>query len=198
MTRKSSANGSLRKILMTAAVIGVGGSLAGIGAYSAFTATTTNSGNTISAGTVSISDSDGGSAQLYNLSAQAPGSPQAKCIRVTYGGSITASAVKLYVDSVANGVNYSLTVERGSGITAPAADMNCTGFTSSSTVFNNTLNNFPTSYATGIDESSATTWSTSATVDYRFTISVVDDSTPNAHTSSNSTGAHTFTWEARS
>lgn len=199
MTRMSRANGSLRKILMTVAVVGVGGSLAGLGAYSAFTATTTNAGNTISAGTVAVSDSDGGSAQLYNVSNQAPGSSTVGCIRVTYSGTITAADVKLYVGSISNGANYSLTVERGSGITTPGSNMNCTGFSSSATIFNNTLDQFPTTYGAGIDgKASGGDWATNDTVDYRFTVSVVDDATANAHTSSNSTGAHTFTWEARS
>lgn len=185
-----------RNVLTTLLLLGVVGSVAGWGVYSAFTATTTNSGNTITAGTVSISQ-HAGSTTLYSLTNQGPGSSTVKCIRVTYGGSL-ASSVKLYTSAVTNGAAFNLQVERGSGITAPDNTMNCTGFTSSSTAYNGTLGSFPTTYAAGVDgKAAAAAWATNDSVDYRFTITVVDDATPNAHTSALSSGAHTFTWEAR-
>jgi hypothetical protein len=197
-TRRFVPNIPARKVLGSVVIVGAAAALIGAG-FSAFTATTTNTGNSIASGTVAISDSDGGSGTLYSASNQAPGSSTVGCMRVTYTGSITASAVKLYVGSTSNGANYNLTVERGSGLSGPASNMNCTGFTQSSTPFNATLDTFPTAYGSGIDgKASAATWATNDTVDYRFTISVVDDATPNAHTTPNSTGAHTFTWEARS
>ena len=54
--------------------IGVVGSVAGWGAYSAFTATTTNAGNTITAGTVAISQ-HAGATTLYSGTNQAPTAP---------------------------------------------------------------------------------------------------------------------------
>src|SRR5215212_4763906 len=135
----------------------------------AFTATTDNTGNRIEAGSVALSDSDAATGRLYDAPDQAPGAangPAPHCLRVTYSGSL-ASAVKLYSTATANGSNFRLKVERGSGLSAPAYD--------------DTLNNFPTTYAAGLDgKPAAAAWTTGNTVDYRFTIYTVDDTTPNA------------------
>jgi len=174
------------------------GGLVGIGAFSAFTATTANTGNTISSGTVNIGQ-HAGSTTLYSVSNQSPGATTVACVRVTYSGTITASAVKLYTSSVTNGTVYNLKVERGAGITSPGADMNCTGFSATSTAYDGNLGSFGTTYGAGVDgKASAATWATSSAVDYKFTITVNDDATANAHTSSTSSGSHDFTWEARS
>jgi lipoprotein-anchoring transpeptidase ErfK/SrfK len=170
--------------------------VAGWGVYSAFTATTTNSGNTITAGTVAISQ-HAGSTTLYSASNQGPGAATVGCVRVTYTGSL-ASSVKLYSSSVSNGTAFNLMVERGSGLTSPDNTMNCTGFSASSTAYNGDLGSFATTYAGGVDgKAGGAAWATNDAVDYRFTITVNDDTTPNAHTSSVSSGAHSFTWEAR-
>jgi predicted ribosomally synthesized peptide with SipW-like signal peptide len=191
--------GKARKLLLTALVVGGLSALVGLGTYSAFTATTTNSGNNISSGTVKI-DQHTGATTLYSATNKGPGQTVQGCVRVTYSGSLTASAVKLYASSgITNGANYNLTIERGSGLTTLDSTMSCAGFTASSTAFNNTLDNLPTTYAAGIDgKAAAATWATNDTIDYRFTISVVDDPTANAHTTANASGSHTFTWEARS
>jgi hypothetical protein len=175
------------------------GAVTGIGTFSAFSATTTNSGNSVSSGTVKI-DQHTGATSLYVANNKAPGQSVQGCVRVTYSGSLTASAVKLYASSgITNGANYNLTVERGSGLTTLDNSMYCAGFSASSTAFNNTLDQFPTSYASGIDgKSAAATWAQNDSVDYRFTITVFDDPTPNAHTTANSSGNHSFTWEAHS
>jgi hypothetical protein len=186
-----------RRILTLLLTIGVVGTVAGWGAYSAFTATTTNSGNTITAGTVAISQ-HAGAATLYSGSDQGPGSSVVKCVRVYYTGSL-ASSVKLYVSSgITNGSAFNLKVERGSGLSSHDASMNCTNFSASSTPYDGNLGGFATSYGSGVDgKAGGAAWNQNDTVDYRFTISVNDDATPNAHTSALSSGSHTFTWEAR-
>ncbi|HTG49737.1 MAG TPA: hypothetical protein VL915_04545 [Gemmatimonadales bacterium] len=185
---------------MTVAVLALMAGVAVFSTSAAFTATSSNPGNRIEAGTVAIGDSDAGTGALYNALNQKPGSgngPTAACIRVTYSGSL-ASAVKLYSSAISNGSQFRLKVERGSGLTGPAADMNCAGFTSSSTPFDALLSTFPTTYAGGIDgKAAAAAWSSGDSVDYRFTIYTVDDTTPNAHTSAMDTGTHSFTWEAQ-
>ena len=191
--------GKSRKLFVTFAVLALMAGLAVFVTSAAFTATTDNPGNRIQAGSVAVSDSDGTTGVLYNALNQKPGSgngPVAKCIRVTYSGSL-ASDLKLYSGAISNGSSFRLKVERGSGLT-PAADMNCTNFTQSSDAFDDTLNNFPTTYAAGIDgKAGGAAWTTGNTVDYRFTVYAVDDSTPNAHTSQLDSGTHAFTWEAR-
>jgi hypothetical protein len=187
-----------RRILLTLLVLGAVASVAGLGAYSAFTATTTNSGNSFAAGTVNISQ-HAGAATLYSATNQAPSATTAKCVRVTYTGSLAAS-VKMYVSSgITNGTAFNLKVERGSGLTTLDNTMSCAGFVSASTPYDGALGSFGTTYAGGIDgKAGAAAWAENDSVDYRITITVVDDSTPNARTSAVGTGSHTFTWEARS
>jgi len=188
----------LRKLLLTLPVLGAAGALAGFGAYSAFTATTTNSGNSFATGTVAIGQ-HAGSTTLYSGSNKSPSDSTVACVRVTYTGSL-ASNVKLYVSNgITNGSKFTLKIERGSGLTSPDNTMNCTGFTSSSTAFNSTLDQLGTTYGTGLDgKAGGGSWAQNDSVDYRFTISVNDDATPNAHTAVLGTGTHTFTWEADS
>jgi hypothetical protein len=186
-----------RRILLSLVVLGAAGVLAGMGAFSAFTATTTNTGNTFAAGTVNINQ-HAGATTLYTGSNKKPGDSTIACVRVTYSGSLSA-AVKLYASAgITNGSLFHLKVERGSSLTTPDNTMNCTGFASTSTAFDANLDTLATTYAAGIDgQAAAAPWATNSTVDYRFTISVNDDTTPNAHTSAMSTGTHGFTWEAR-
>jgi hypothetical protein len=201
MRKNNDSEGRKARIFITAAVLALMAGVAVFTTSAAFTATTSNPGNQSEAGTVAIGDSDAGTGVLYNALNQKPGSgngPTARCIRVSYSGSL-ASAVKLYRDAVTNGSQFRLKVERGGNtLTAPAANMNCTGFTASSTPFDNTLDQFPTTYAAGIDgKAGGAAWSTGNTEDYRFTIYTVDDATPNAHTSALDSGSHSFTWEAQ-
>jgi hypothetical protein len=201
MNNSYDSQGRKRRIFITLAVLALMAGVAVFTTSAAFTATSSNPGNLIEAGTVSIGDSDAGTGKLYNALSQKPGAgngPASACIRVTYSGSL-ASSVKLYRSAVTNGDKFHLTIERGgSSLTAPAADMNCTGFSAASTAFDNTLDQLGSTYGTGVDGKAAgAAWSSSQSVDYRFTVYPVDDSTPNAHTSAVDTGAHSFTWEAQ-
>lgn len=188
-----------RKLFLTFAVVALMAGLTVFVTSAAFTATTSNSGNQIEAGSVAIGDDDAGTGALYSAVDQKPGSgngPVAKCINVTYSGSLGA-AVKLYRAAVTNGDKFHLTVERGSGA-AGGSTLSCTGFTASSTAFNNTLDQFPTTYAGGIDgKASGAAWAQGESVSYRFSVYTVDNSTPNARTSEYDTDAHSFTWEAQ-
>jgi hypothetical protein len=189
--------GIKRKLLLSMVTLGVVASVAAYGTYSAFTATTTNSGNSFAAGTVVISQ-HAGSTTLYTGGNKKPGDPAVACVRVSYTGSLD-SVVKLYASSgITNGTVFNLKVERGSGITSPDNTMNCTGFTASSTAYDGAIGSFGTTYAGGVaGKASGATWVTNDSVDYRFTITVNDDTTANAHTSATSTGSHSFTWEAQ-
>jgi hypothetical protein len=63
--------------------------------HATFTGTTTNSANTLGAGTVVITDNDAGVA-MFNASNLTPGASAAVCMGVSYTGSLTPSAIKLY------------------------------------------------------------------------------------------------------
>ena len=182
-----------RKLLLTTLVVGATSTVAGLGVFAAFTATTTNSGNSIASGTVTISSNDASTA-MYALTNMGPGSTTQRCIKVTYTGSLP-STVKLYrSNTVTNGTAFNLTVERGSGVTG--AFPSCTGFTPASTIYTGTLGGLGTSYAAGVD-AKGSAWNQNDAVDYRFTVTVVDDPTPNAHSTVVSSASHSFTWEAQ-
>lgn len=182
-----------RKLLLTALAVGGTATLAGAGVFAAFTATTDNTGNSIASGTVNI-DQNGASGAIFTVLNGGPGSSTQRCIRIRYLGTLGAT-VKMYrKDAVTNGALFNLQVERGSGLTGTFPS--CTGFTPAATLYNGALGSFPNSYATASD-AKGSAWAQNDAVDYRVTVTVVDDPTPNAHQTSVGTGMHTYTWEAR-
>ena len=188
-----------RKILLSLLLIGVTSVLAGFGTFSAFSSTTTNSGNSFAAGTVFVDDNDAGSA-MYSVSNQAPLASTVRCIKVTYGGTMAAD-VRLYTASAIGAVGdyVNLTVEKGSGNpTFPT----CTGFASESTVYSGELDDFASahgSYANGVAAfpGAQTQWNQNDTLVYRFTLTLQDDNNANGGATPLSSGSHAFTWEAR-
>jgi predicted ribosomally synthesized peptide with SipW-like signal peptide len=187
-----------RKLLLTFLIVGVLGSLAAFGTYSAFTATTSNDNNSFAAGTVKIEDAGGQTTALFNaVSNQAPGTSTQRCIRVKYSGSL-AAAVHMYTSAVTNGAAFNITVDRGHGLTDPT-QRTCGGFVSDTSAFAAAgFNTFPTAYSGGVaGKDTDAAWAQNDTIDYRITLSPVDDATPNAHTTAVSTGTFSLTWEAR-
>lgn len=186
-----------RKILSTLGVVGL---VAGLGTFAAFSATTANTGNQITSGTVAVSDSDGGTGKLSLMTGdQLPLASQSKCIRISYTGSL-ASTIKLYrgtLNAASNG-KYSLLVEKATTgtLTAPAADMNCTGVTAWGSVFATAdLNTLGTTYAAGTDIKGSA-FASGNTLDLRFT-TTVKDGVVGGNTASNDTGLFDYTFEAR-
>ena len=184
-----------RKILVSLAIVGGTSAVAGVGTFAAFSSTTGNAGNTITAGTVAISDNDA-AGTMYSLTNQKPGDTVAKCIQVTYTGSLDSS-VKLYTPSAigALGPYVNLVVESGTG---GGAFPSCVGFVSETTHFTGTLTAFGgshTNFSNGItDNPGATTkWVTSDAVTYRITATLANNNSAQGL----STGAHEFRWEAQ-
>jgi predicted ribosomally synthesized peptide with SipW-like signal peptide len=181
-----------RKLLLTLLIVGVVGSIAGIGTFSAFSSTTSNSGNSFAAGTVYITDNDSGSA-MFNVSDAVPGS-YTSCITVTYLGSMDAS-VNLYGGGFGGALApyLDVTVEEGTGA---AGFGDCTGFTSTGTVYSSEpMGTFPTALAGS--QATGGTWSTNASVDYRFTITLADDNNANGGAAPLAANNFSFTWYAQ-
>lgn len=190
-----------RKLARLALVLGVLGLIAGGGTYAAFSSTTSNPGNRFDAGSVALSDNDGGTA-LLSLSGAVPGDSTTRCITVTYNGSL-AAAVRLYGTVSGSLPSYlQLTVTRGAD---PAPSFSsCTGFTADSAnyvgagpgvVYSGSLASFPSSFPSGIVDpapGAPATWTTSEAHTYQFTVSLNND--PAAQGLS---GGASFTWEAR-
>src|SRR5690348_192731 len=107
------------KILRTLVVLGVLACVAGAGVFSAFSSQTDNPGNSVTAGTVVLTDNDAGAAN-YKLTDAKPGDSQSSCIRVTYTGSLDA-AVRLYTPSTIGplGSSVTLKIEPGSQAGSP-------------------------------------------------------------------------------
>jgi predicted ribosomally synthesized peptide with SipW-like signal peptide len=189
------------KILRTLAVLGVLACLAAGGVFSAFSSQTDNPGNVVTAGTVTLSDNDAGSA-LYGIANAKPGDSQTSCVKVTYTGSLDAS-VRLYTPSTigALGPSVNLKIEPGSQPTPSFPS--CSGFVADSggALFEGTLAEFAAahnSYATGVADNpgpSATKWVTNDAVVYRVTATLSTSAPDSAQ--GQTTGSHTLRWEAQ-
>jgi predicted ribosomally synthesized peptide with SipW-like signal peptide len=186
------------KVLRTLLVLGIVACIAGAGVFSAFSSQTENSGNVITAGTVTLEDNDGGAA-LYAITGAKPGDTKTSCINVTYKGSLPAT-VKLFTPSTIGelGPYVNLKIEAGTQ-TSPSFP-SCTGFTSASTVYEGTLSAFATehgTYANGIatNPASATKWETNNSVVYQVT-ATLSATAPEA-AQGKTTGSHVLRWEAQ-
>ncbi|MEE8375055.1 MAG: hypothetical protein V3S26_01875 [Acidimicrobiia bacterium] len=158
-------------------------------AWALFSDTTSSATINRVAGDVVIVDDDSGSA-MFNPFNMAPNDVVVKCIVVTYQGSLVPADMSFYGTSGGSLDAYlDLTIEEGSG----GSFADCTGFSSSSTVFNNTLANFAathTNFGSGI-----TSWSSVASPEsrtYRFTLTLQEN---NLAQGLSTTG--TITWEAQ-
>lgn len=188
------------KVLLTALCVGALGSLAAMGVFGAFSSTTTNAGNTITAGTVAIADNDAGAA-MYSLTAAKPGESVSKCIKVTYTGSLDAD-VRIYTTSTIGSLGQYVELTITPGTQTTPSFPSCTGFVADSggALYTGTLQNFGTtknSYANGVVDypGSSTKWATNESVIYQVT-ATLQSSAPDA-AQGLTTGSHTFTWEAR-
>ena len=127
---------------------------------------------------------------MFSATNMAPDDVIINCIVVTYQGSLVPAGVSVYGTSGGGLDAYlDLRIEEGTG----AGYGDCTGFSASSTVFNNTLANLAatrTNFGNGI-----TAWSPAVnpeSLTYRFTLTLQDT---NLAQGLSTTG--TFTWEAQ-
>jgi hypothetical protein len=167
--------------------------------WAALSGSTANPGNAFAAGTVALTDNDGGSTPMFTFTNQRPGVIDNSCIRVNYSGSLSAT-VKLYAATAGTLAPYvDVTVTRGSDA-SPAFDA-CTSFTpdainyigqGNGIIYKGPLSGFPTTYAGAVSDPAAS-WTTGTSVSYRFSVQIADD---NAAQGLSSTA--TFTCEARS
>ena len=186
-----------RKILRTLLVIGIVGTVAGVGSFSAFTSQADNDNNRVSAGTVTLTDNDGGTAPLYDITAAKPGDTQTSCIRVAYTGSLDAT-VKLYTPSTIGALGPEVNLKIESGTQASPSYPSCTGFSAETTLFDAALSTFATSYAGGVTDfpgTVATKWVNGDAVVYRVTATLSASAGDAAQ--GTTTGLHTLRWEAR-
>jgi hypothetical protein len=158
----------------------------------AFSAPTSNPGNSFAAGDVAIADNDSGVA-LFNTANMAPGDTATGCIEVTYSGSLDAE-VRLY-GAVAGGTGLEayldLKIERGSG--------SCAAFGGATVVWENSTDGDlgvflagHTDFAAGVDAWAAVGGGSADMVPYRFTVTLQDDNGAQGESA-----VVSFTWEAQ-
>jgi hypothetical protein len=177
----------------------------GTGTWAAYTAATSNSGNSEGAGSVTLTDNDSGTAMLSLSNAQG-GAGDTSCIKVSYSGSLP-SAVRLYGTTTGTGLDpyVSLTITRGSYSPSEPAFDSCTNFVPDGTtyitgqgsgvVYAGTLQDFPDSYDAGLGDPPSTdpeTWTTGESHVYKIQLAVGDK---DAAAGKNAT--QSFTWEAQ-
>ncbi len=177
------------RLLAVAAAILVLSVLVVSRSQAAFSGTTDNTSNSFSTGSVTLTDDDASSA-MFTTTGMSPGNPSVKCISVTYSGSLTPAAIRLYGTSSGALAPYlNTTIEVGTGGTFAS----CTGFSATSTLFSGTLASFTsthTNWSSGLASFTAASNPTSRT--FRFTVDVQNN--PSAQSAS---AAATFTWEAQ-
>jgi hypothetical protein len=189
-----------RKLLLSAVAVGVLGSFVALGVFGLFSATTQNSGNEISSGTVVLADNDAGSS-MFNVTDAKPGESWTRCIKVSYTGSLPA-AVRLYMQNttgaLADYLHLTLTQGTAPGVTFP----NCTGFTPDATgvifdgtVFSNVVGNWENGLPVYPAANSGGNWNPGDSLVFKFQMTL-DPATPDTHQNS-SLGNTTVVWEAR-
>lgn len=181
--------------------------------YSVFNAQTTNPTNTWQAGSLTLTDDDGGNspttgAAMFTTPAMKPGDSGSRCIAVTYKGTVPTT-VKLYGTTTGDaGLNgqMKLTVTQGTS-SSFAATPSCNGFTALATgpsVFAlNTFTNFVTANASYGTNANANTWTTAGDNTnekrvYKFDWSFPTTGTVTGDNVFQGVGTNlTFVWEAQ-
>ena len=185
------------KMLLSVAVVGVLGSLAAFGVFGLFSATTQNAGNEITTGTVALTDNDGGQA-MFNVNNAKPGDSFARCIKVSYNGSLP-SIVHMYLQRTSGPLETYLNMKVEQGSQATSTFPNCTGFTpdATGTIFDGPMTQADGNYELGLPTSPAgqTDWQPGNSLVYRVTMTL-DPNTPNVSQGA-TTGTVTAVWEAR-
>jgi hypothetical protein len=189
------------KLLTSALVVAALGSVAALGVFGLFSATTQNSGNEISSGTVALSDNDAGSAQI-NITGAKPGDTWTRCIKVTYNGSLPADIHTYVVGGTGPLAPYlHLTLSQGS---QPAATFpSCTGFTPDATNGTGITYDGPAlgapagTYETGatVLPFGQTAWNTGDSLVIKSVVTL-DPAAPDL-AQGNTSGAYAIYWEAR-
>ncbi|HMJ94522.1 MAG TPA: hypothetical protein VK486_01640 [Thermoleophilaceae bacterium] len=207
--RHSSSTASPRRrrlgirLLASAAVLTLASGAWSSATWSALSDSSVTPANTVTAGSVDLSDNDSGGG-LLALGSARPNDSVTGCIRVTYSGSAPAK-VRIFGAPGGTGLaSYlDLVVTRGT-VSAAAGFGSCTTFTPDATnylgsgagvIYTGTVAGFPAAGAGALVDPSASgaTWNTGDVHSYRFSATLRND--PNAQ---GKTASPSFTWEATS
>lgn len=179
--------------------------VSGTGTYGAYTASTPNIGNSISAGSVQVIGNDAGTA-LFSLAGMRPGDINTRCIKITYTGTLQ-SAIKFYGATSGTGLDayLDLKVTRGAYSPSDPGYGSCTNFVADApdylgkgagVVYDGSLQGFADDYATGTADpltAAPESWVENETHVYKFALTM-GDAPPSAQ---GVNATQSFTWEAR-
>jgi len=185
-----------KTLLRSLIAIGVAGTVAALGTFSAFSSTTENPNNRVVAGNVTLTDNDLGAA-MYDVSGAKPLDVITKCIKVSYSG--LDADVKLYAPDAIGTLGQYLGLQIDAGTQATPSFPDCSGFNLTHNVYSGgTLADFASTYnswSNGLADNpgSATKWVDGDNVVYRVKLTVADNSAARGQT----TGLHRLVWEAQ-
>ena len=190
------------RLLASAAVLTLASGAWSAATWSALSDSSVSPANTVTAGSVDLSDNDSGSG-LLSLASARPGNTVTGCIRVTYSGSAPAQ-VRVFGATGGTGLaDYlDLTVTRGT-LSPASLFSSCTTFAPDATnylglgngvIYVGTVAAFPAAAGALVDPSApGATWNTGDVHSYRFQATLRNDPAAQGKTASPS-----FTWEAMS
>lgn len=163
------------------------------GTFSAFQKTSSMPGNSVSAGSVSLSD-DAAGGSLLTLAGAKPGDTTSGCVSVVYTGT-TDATVRLYGATGGTGLApyLQLTVTRGT-IAGGGSAGSCTGFSADAgggVLYSGTLAGFPQSSGGAVGD--PTTWTASTRHAYKLTLTLPSAT---AAAAQGLTATQSFTWQA--
>jgi hypothetical protein len=171
------------------------------GTVSSFNQVSSNASNALSAGTISITDNDAGTA-LLSLTNAKPGDTATGCVVVSYSGVAPSSVVMYGTPGGTLGDFLDLKVTRGTISGTPVAN-SCTNFTADAVnyigqgngvVFSGVLSTWPATSAAGVVDPVAGTpriWATGESHAYRVQVTL-----QSALAAQGRTATQTFTWQA--
>jgi hypothetical protein len=213
------------KVVLIVFIVAVVASLAALGTWSGFSSTTANAGNDFVTGTMSLSDNDSGTALFDMTGADAGdsvtkcitvdynGTLDAN-VRM-YGAKTAGNGLDEYLDLEVTRGTWKALADPVSGLiggATPPGAMACSntlvsfeadaatysgapGAGSGGVVFSARMNNYPTSWATGISDApgqAPEAWTGGERHVYRLKVTVAND-----NNALNKSHTQTFTWEAR-
>jgi hypothetical protein len=172
-----------RKLLASAAVVGLLAAATSAVVYSAFTSTAHSASSSFQAGSIALTADSTGSA-LFAMDGGKPGDAQSRCVTVRYAatGGLT-SRVRLYGTTTGSAAHggldryLALKVTRGSFPSGAPANGACDGFLadgSDAVLFDDLLSRYPATYETGLADP-ASAWHDGDSAVYRFDVVVQDD-----------------------
>lgn len=173
-----------KKLVFTALTVSLLVATVGMGTWAAFSATTVNTGNSFSTGSMTLTDNDSGSA-LLALSNAGPGATDTGCLQVTYSSDVGNAGVRLF-GTVTGDLDPYLTVV----VTRSELAGTCAAMGATTEVFNGTLDTFAADYATGVG--GGVQWATGDTYAYHFSVTLSNDTAAQGKSATAD-----FTWEAR-